>query len=86
MKKTRSRKSRDTVPLTEVGGKHTREVRARIFKLFVSQRIDSIESILPAYVAWRAGTTTLFLVLSRFLAPIDCLKFQHCVHTLTGFS
>jgi hypothetical protein len=32
------------------------------------------ESIAPAYIAWRAGTTTLFLLASYFLAPIDCLK------------
>jgi hypothetical protein len=36
--------------------------RARIFKLLSSPRIDSKESIQPAYVAWRAGTTTLFLL------------------------
>ncbi len=30
------------------------------------------DSIPPAYVAGRAGTTTLFL--TRFLAPIDCIK------------
>ncbi len=40
-------------------------VRARIFKLFKSPRIDSRESIPPAYVAWRAGTTTLFLLGSK---------------------
>ncbi len=40
---------------------------ARKFKLVRSPRIDSKKSILPAYVAWQAGTTTLFL-------PIDCLK------------
>jgi hypothetical protein len=38
--------------------------RARIYKLLRSQGIDSKESILPAYVAWRAGTTTLFLLSS----------------------
>ncbi len=32
--------------------------RARIFKLFRSIKIDSKESIPPAYVAWWAGTTT----------------------------
>jgi hypothetical protein len=37
-------------------------IRALIFKLLRSQRIDSNESIPPAYVAWRAGTTTLFLL------------------------
>jgi hypothetical protein len=35
---------------------------ARIFKLLRSPRIDSNESIPPAYVALRAGTKTLFLL------------------------
>jgi hypothetical protein len=34
--------------------------RARIFELLLSTSIDSKESIPPADVAWRAGTTTLF--------------------------
>jgi hypothetical protein len=34
------------------------------FLLLRSPRIDSKESILPACVAWRAGTTTLFLLSS----------------------
>ncbi len=33
--------------------------RARIFQLLRSSGIDSKESIPPAYVAWRAGVTTL---------------------------
>jgi hypothetical protein len=36
--------------------------RARIFKLLVSPGADSKESVPPAYVAWRAGTTTPFLL------------------------
>ncbi len=36
--------------------------RARIFKRLWSQGIDSQSSIPPAYVAWRAGTITLFLL------------------------
>jgi hypothetical protein len=36
--------------------------RTRIFKLLRSPRIDSKESIPPAYVAWWAGTTTLSLL------------------------
>ncbi len=36
--------------------------RARIFKLLRSPRIDSKEPIPPAHVAWRAGTTTLFVL------------------------
>ncbi len=38
------------------------EYRARIFKLLMSSRNDSKESITPAYVAWRAGTIILFLL------------------------
>ncbi len=33
-----------------------------IFKLLKEPGIDSTESIPPVYVAWRAGTTTLFLL------------------------
>jgi hypothetical protein len=36
--------------------------RARICKRLWSPGIDSKESIPPAYVAWRASTTTLFLL------------------------
>jgi hypothetical protein len=36
--------------------------RARIFKLVRRPEVDSKESIPPAYVAWRASTTTLFLL------------------------
>jgi hypothetical protein len=32
--------------------------------------MDSKESIPPAYVAWRTGTTALFLL--GFLSPLDC--------------
>ncbi len=38
-----------------------------ILKLFRSLRIDTKESITPAHVAWRAGTTTP--IPNRFLAP-----------------
>ncbi len=38
------------------------ETRARIFKLLRSPRIDSNEPIPPGCVAWRPGTTTLFLL------------------------
>ncbi len=38
------------------------DIRAWTFKLLKSPRIDSNKSIPPAYVAWRAGTTTLFLL------------------------
>ncbi len=47
--------------LLVLGIKADNKVRARIFKLLRSPKIDSKESILPAFVAWRAGTTTLFL-------------------------
>ncbi len=36
--------------------------RGGIFKLLWRPGIDSMESIPPAYVAWRTGTTTLFLL------------------------
>jgi hypothetical protein len=36
--------------------------RARIFKLVRSPRIDSNEPIPPGCVAWRAGTTTQFVL------------------------
>jgi hypothetical protein len=48
--------------LLVLGIKADNKVRARIFKLLRSPKIDSKESISPAYVAWRAGTTTLFLL------------------------
>ena len=38
------------------------QVRDGIFKLLMSPGIDSTKSIPPAYVAWRAGTTTLVLL------------------------
>jgi hypothetical protein len=45
-------------------------VCVRISKLLRSPRINSKESIPPAYVAWQAGTTNP--VPTRFLALIDC--------------
>ncbi len=36
--------------------------RARTFKCLWGPGIDSKECIPPAYVAWRAGTKTLFLL------------------------
>jgi hypothetical protein len=46
------------------GGRNRRreEIRARIFKRLWSPGIGSKASIPPAYVAWRAGTITLFLL------------------------
>jgi hypothetical protein len=41
---------------------------ARIFKLLMSPRIDSKDSL----AGWYGNT-----IPNRFLAPIDCLKFQH---------
>jgi hypothetical protein len=38
------------------------QVRDGIFKLLRSPGINFKESIPPAYVSWRAGTTTLFLL------------------------
>jgi hypothetical protein len=40
----------------------TERARAGIFKLLWSPGIDSTESIPPVFVAWRAGTATLFLL------------------------
>ncbi len=41
-------------------------VRGGILKLLWSPEIDSEESIPPSYVAWRAGTRTLFLILGSW--------------------
>ncbi len=60
--------------------------RVRIYKRFRSPGIDSKELMPPAYVAWRAGTITLFHYLSywparlkrlknRFLGPLSVYKF-----------
>ncbi len=49
--------------------------REGIFKLLRNLGIDSKESNPPAYVAWRAGTTTLFLLGSQ--PPQVDLKSQH---------
>jgi hypothetical protein len=38
------------------------QFRARIFKRLLGPGIDSKERIPPAYVAWRAGAITLFLL------------------------
>jgi len=43
-------------------GGTSRSDRDGIFKLLRNPGIDSKESIPPAYVAWRAGTTILFLL------------------------
>ncbi len=56
-----------------IRGQNLPHHRARIFKLLRSAGIDSTESIPPAYVAWRAGTST-HCIPTRFLAPTDCLK------------
>jgi hypothetical protein len=45
-----------------VQGIEVRATRARIFKLLRSPRIDSKELIPLGCGAWRAGTTTLFLL------------------------
>ncbi len=46
-----------------------------ILKFVRSPGIDSKKLIPPAYVARRAGTTSL--IPTRFLTSIDCSKFQH---------
>ncbi len=42
-----------------------RPARARICKRLWSPGVDSEGSILPAHVAWRAGTTNRVVVLAR---------------------
>ncbi len=49
-------------PLHHQSCKQERISWARIFKRLWSPGIDSKASIPPAYVAWRAGTITLFLL------------------------
>jgi hypothetical protein len=56
----------------QAGGGGVMASRDGIFRLLRSPRIDSKGSIPPAYVAWQAGTITLFLLGS--LLPIDCSK------------
>jgi hypothetical protein len=46
--------------------------RDGIFKFLMSPGIDFKRLIPPAYVAWRAGTTSL--IPTRFLTSIDCSK------------
>jgi hypothetical protein len=55
-------------------------VRDGIFKLLMSPGFDSKESIPPAYVAWRADTTILFLLDSK--PSIDCSKIPAQVISL----
>jgi hypothetical protein len=57
-----------------------RPARCGIFKLLRGPGIDLKESIPPAYVAWQAGTTSLFLL--GTLPPLIVLKFQHRLHWL----
>ncbi len=57
-------------------------IRARIFKLLRSPEIDSKESIPPAYVAWRAGSKTLFLL--AVPALIDCSKIPAQISKLSN--
>jgi hypothetical protein len=45
------------------------------------QAVGSKESIPPAYVAWRAGTRTLFLSVP---SPIDCSKITAQLGILEG--
>jgi hypothetical protein len=52
--------------------------RVGIFTLLRSPEIDSKESIPPAYVAWRAGKTALFLLGSYpgYPHPHRCSRFR----------
>jgi hypothetical protein len=54
--------SEDSFPCTQHSKNEFAKIRARIYKHLRSQRIDSKEAIPPAYVGWRAGTITLFLL------------------------
>ncbi len=87
--------SKDTSDIYATRQDHTHTAnpsRTRIFKRLWSPWIDSKGWIPPAYVAWRAGTITLFLLGS--LAPIAFLKFpaqifwydQHRSGQCRGFS
>ncbi len=58
--------------------------RGGIFKLLWSPEIDSNDSILPAYVPWRPGTRTLFLLGSWPL--IDCSKIPALIFLSTIIS
>jgi hypothetical protein len=66
-KKKMNRKRKDAEINRERGGEKRRSW-VRIFKLLRSPGIHSKESISPAYVAWRVGTITLFLL--DILAPV----------------
>jgi hypothetical protein len=61
--------------------------RARICKRLRSPGFDSWESISPAYVAWRVGTSNRVVVPARqtgnrFLAPNKVYKFALWLHVL----
>ena len=58
-----------------------KEVRARICKRLTRPGIDSEDSIPPAYVAWRAGTTNRVVVqarqaVNRFLGSFKGLQIR----------
>ncbi len=67
-----SKTLQQTVALLFIDKIDSRDV---ICKLFRSPKIDSKESIPPADAAWRASTTTLFLLGSQPLLIV--LQFQH---------
>ncbi len=66
------------------------QFRDGICKLLRSPGIDSKEWIPPAYEAWRAGTTTLFLLGSYFLAPhrlflipaLNCAGYSYSIDAI----
>jgi hypothetical protein len=65
-------------------------LRVRICKRFRSQGIDSKESILPAYMAWRAGTTNRVFVPAsqpgnRFLGSLKGLQILAQVGRFDNF-
>ncbi len=68
-------------PVRQVYLMYRPPTRARICKRLRSPGIDSEESITPAYVAWRAGTTNRDVVPARqagnrFLGSLKDLQIQ----------
>ncbi len=57
---------------------------AGILKLLRSPGMDSKESILPAYAAWRAGKATLFLHIPTTLFPIEFFKIPALLYMKKG--
>ncbi len=66
------------------GGEQAHTTGESIFKLLRSPGIYSKESIPPAYVAWRAGTTTIYYSSSiPYPHSVDCSKIPALVFIYT---